>query len=392
VSVYNCDPKPTRPNRYKEDWDNVIKTLSFRAKQDECLINISSHECGIIQAPTGFGKGTLIAMVCLLYPNAKIHVITPSKDLVEKTVATLLRYLPNIGQVGCNKKRLERVTVFSADSLHLSDGDADIILADEIHELAAPTYAENLAKYRFSRNFGFSATPEGRADGADANLESLFGEKIFVLTYPEAVALNLVVPIIVEWLDIRLPDNPAAGKQDTPKKRWGIWRNELRNKILADRINSIDPDDQTLVLVETVEHLMFLRSLLPDFEACYSEQGLTSSDVRMYRKWGLMGPNEEPITTKQREHLRKSFEQGKIKKAIATSVWATGVDFEQLAVLVRADALASTIMDTQAPGRVSRIDTTDVKPYGLVIDCMDQFDQGFRRKALGRRKNYVANE
>jgi superfamily II DNA or RNA helicase len=230
----------------------------------------------------------IIVMVCLLYPNARIHVVTPSKDLVSKTVRILTKYLPNVGQVGMNKKKLGRVTVFSADSLHLSDGDADIVLADEIHELAAPSYSEALAKYRYSRNFGFSATPEGRMDGADAKLESLFGEKIFDLTYQEAVKLNLVVPIVVEWLDVRADINPCANKKETAKKRWGIWRHDLRNQLIADRVSSFSDDEQVLILVETIEHLLFLRQYLPNFTLCYSEAGLTSANLRKYRSWGLM--------------------------------------------------------------------------------------------------------
>lgn len=388
VTIQDCNPVHIRPNRFQEDWDAVSCSISFRSKQDECLLKIATNEYGVIQAPTGFGKGIIIAAACLLYPNAKIHVVTPSKDLVEKTVRSLSKYIPNIGQVGAGKKFVSRITVFSADSLHLSDGDVDILLADEIHELAAPSYSEPLAKYRYSRNFGFSATPEGRFDGSDAKLESLFGEKIFTLSYQEAVNLNLVVPIIVEWLDIRSSINPCENKKETSKKRWGIWRNEQRNQIIADKANSFDKDDQVLILVETVEHLFFLRSLLPDFSVCYSENGLSSKDMETYKKWKLMNSNEQPITFKEREKLRRDFESGTIKKAIATKIWATGVDFEGLSVLMRADATGSTIMDIQSPGRVSRINTKSAKPYGLVIDCMDHFDNGFKKKSTSRKKTY----
>lgn len=391
VSVVNLDPPHPRKNRFVEDWDNVVSAFEFRPKQDECLVTIAGNEFGIIKAPTGFGKGTSIAMVACLYPNAKIHVVTPSVDLVGKTVATLTRYLPNVGQVGAGKKRPDRVTVYSADSLHLSDGDADILLADEIHKLAAPSYAEPLARYKYSRNFGFSATPTGRMDGADAKLESLFGPLIFNLPYQEAVNLGLVVPIEVHWLDVRLDCNPCADKEDTTKKRWGVWRNEVRNKIIADKANSFADEDQVLVLVETVEHLFYLRQFLPGFEACYSEQGLKPQDMAFYQRRKLMQPDEQPVTNRRRQQLRLDFEAGRIKKVIATGVWATGVDFEQLAVLVRADAMGSEIMDVQAPGRVSRRNTKGDKEVGIVVDCLDQFDDGLRRKALGRRRTYEAN-
>jgi superfamily II DNA or RNA helicase len=392
VKVIDCNPLHPRPKRFEENWDSVVETVTFRAKQDECLIQIAAREFGVIKAPTGFGKGMMIVMVCLLYPKANIHVVTPSKDLVDKTVKLLTRFVPNVGQVGCGKRRMGRVTVFSADSLHLSDGDADIMLADEIHKLAAPTYSDALAKYKYSRNFGFSATPTGRLDGADAKLESLFGPIIFQISYSEAVKLGLVVPIVVDWLNVRMGYNPCEGKKDTAKKRWGIWRNEYRNLEIAKKANSYDTEDQVLILVETIEHLLFLRKYLPGFSSCYSEGGLKHADVEMYRRWGLMAENEEPITAKEREQLRSDFECGKIKKAIATSVWATGVDFEQLAVLIRADAMGSEILDVQAPGRVSRRNTKGEKDVGIVVDCLDQFDDGFRKKALGRKRSYESNE
>ena len=200
-----------------------------------------------------------------------------------------------------------------------------------------------------------------------------------------------MVPIVVEWLDVRMDHNPCEGKKDTPKKRWGIWRNEKRNQLIADKALSYDEDDQVLILVETIEHLLFLRQYLPGFESCYSENGLSSADLAMYRRWGLMGENEEPITAAQRLQLRRDFEAGRIKKTIATGVWATGVDFDQLAVLIRADALGSEIMDVQAPGRVSRISKDGSKSVGVVVDCNDQFDEGLRRKAAGRRKSYEKN-
>ena len=76
---------------------------------------------------------------------------------------------------------------------------------------------------------------------------------------------------------------------------------------------------------------------------------------------------------------------------ISTDVWATGVDFEQLSVLVRADDRDSDIVDVQGPGRVSRIYTAPDgtrKEVGEVIDCMDTFDPTFYRKSLGRRNSY----
>lgn len=385
-----CDPPDKAINRsvFEADWDSVLKSFQFRPKQIECLEHIAGNLCGIIDAPTGFGKGIVAAMICRLYPKATIHIVEPGRDLVEKTVQLLLKYTPSVGQVGCGKRDWKRVTVISADSLRLSDGNADLLLGDEVHTLAAPSYAEPLARYRHSRNFGLSASPTGRLDGADAKLESLFGPVIFKLSYQEAKDFGLVVPIRVEWLDYQPTYNPCdSRKTDISRKRWGVWRNRERNLAFAVKARTYSADTQVLIIVETIEHALYLREHLPEFELCYGESGIDPDTETQYRSQGLLGPSEELMTSQKREVLRKAFEKGTIKKVIATGIWSTGVDFCQLQVLMRADGLASPIQDVQVPGRVCRTHG-DQKDVGILIDCLDAFDEGFRRRAVRRRKSY----
>ena len=388
--LVSCDAPHERPDRFITNWDAVVRNFQFRPGQDDCLVAIAGNECGIISAPCGFGKGESIRMICTLYDRANIHVVVPGLSLVEKTVATLSRNIPGVGQLDGTKCIQGRVTVISAGSLEKSDGDADILIGDEIHRLAAPTYARGLARYRRSRNYGFSATPEGRLDGADAELESLFGPIIWHMPYSDALRRGLVVPIRVEWLDVQMDDNPVANKtNDTTRKRHGIWRNKVRNEVIAEKLCAYGPDIQVLVLVETVEHALHLRKLLPDFQLCYSSGGISPVDAEAYVKKGLMCTGEEVMTAESREALRLAFAKGDVLKVIATSVWGTGVDFPLLQVVVRADGMASPIQDGQLPGRVSRINDVG-KEVGIVIDCVDQFDDTFRRRAVARRRNYAA--
>jgi late competence protein required for DNA uptake (superfamily II DNA/RNA helicase) len=101
---------------------------------------------------------------------------------------------------------------------------------------------------------------------------------------------------------------------------------------------------------------------------------------------GLIEGDFAPMTDRRREDLRLAFEDASLRRVIATDVWSTGVSFDRLAVLLRADARSSTIKDEQIPGRVSR--THPDKPAGLVIDCDDSFDQGFSRAFQSRKRNY----
>lgn len=379
------DVLPSRPQRYEERWDLIEDNVQYRARQEECLTIIAANDCGVVAAPTGFGKGAVILMLCLLYPRAKIHIVTPGRDLVSKTVRQLTKYLPNIGQVGFGKKRIERITVFSADSLHASDYDADILIVDEAHELMAPTYGTYLVKYKYSRNFAFTATPTGRADKADIKMESLFGEVIFSMSYQEAVDLHLVVPIEVRWLDLLSP-NPADGYvKKIAKKRWGIWRNPYRNKAITDAVKAY-MGDQVLILVYTLEHALHLREFLPEFQLCYDQ--MKESDRKFYIKEGLLKPDEPVMTPQRREDIRLKFESGELKHVIATNVWATGVSFDALPVLVWAAGGASEIKSTQVPGRVCRIHDPSGKNKGILIDCCDQFDKTFESHGNSRCRFY----
>jgi hypothetical protein len=144
-----------------------------------------------------------------------------------------------------------------------------------------------------------------------------------------------------------------------------------------------------LILVETIEHAVNLGALLPDFKLVYGI--MTTRDCNEYKKKGLLPTDYKPLSDFEKYDMRNKFESGELKRVIATDVWATGVDFEQLNVLVRADDRDSDIVDVQGPGRVSRIYTAPdgtQKEFGEVLECMDTFDSTFYRKSLGRRNSY----
>jgi hypothetical protein len=388
VVALDVNPPHPRPDRFKEDWDNVLRNFEFRAKQESCLLSVSSNDRGIIEAPTGFGKSFLYAAIGLLYPKANIAIITKRMDLVEGTRNHVLKYLPNIGQIGGGVKRRGRVTICSADSMHHLDADScDIVVGEEAHELVAPSYSRGLAGFRFARMFGFTATPSGRIDNADKKLESLFGPIIFRMSYQEAVQYGLVVPIHVKWISCFMDTNPCQGLVEVPRVRWGIWRNARRNQIIAEEANKFGPDEQVLIMVTTYDHAVHLRQYLPDFTLCHAERKDDDAFDRFVKK-GMLPEDEPVMTSARRSLLRTQFETGELKKVIATDVWSTGVSFNALSVLIRADARGSTILDSQIPGRVCRLHAESDKQRGLVLDMIDEFDPGFREAARKRKRNY----
>lgn len=376
---------------YEPDWDNVRQHITFRDKQEECLQYVSQNQCGLINATMGFGKTFLFEAICHLYPKAKVDIVVKPKDVAKRLVRQLSRSLPNVGMVGGGERfHGDRVTIYTAGSMHHTTGEADFLLCDEAHMLMTDTFSQALATgWRYSRNFGFTGTPAGRMDGAHAQLELFFGRQIFYLSYEAAAALGLVVPIHVRWLPINLVHNPAKGKSGVYKMKAGIWRNQDRNSIFANDIrnNYQDPDTQILVLVATVDHAIMLWQFLPEFSLCYGS--MLPEKMEWYKQNHFLPDNFAPTTPAVRDEMREQFSEGTLKRVIATDVWATGVDFEQLQVLYRLDARESPILDAQGPARVSRISPTTGKKSGEVIDGYDCFDEGFKRKSASRRRNYA---
>lgn len=397
VLYSDVSPDPQNAAAYTPDWQNVYRHFraydpelgispgSFRPKQEEALRAVAAHTLGIVDACTGFGKTFVFTALCLLYPQAKIDIVVKPVEVAERLERQLRRYISSVGMIGGGSRCTGRITIYTADSLHYSEKNADILLCDECHQLVAEKYFPELGSYDHARIFGFTATTEGRKDGTDERIQALFGDVIFELSYPEAQALGLVVPMYVKWLKIDMLQNPASRAKDAvDRERLGIWHNQARNQIIANHIKQRTDDCQILVMCRTVEHALALKHCLPDFELCYS--GISSDKIAKLRSQGLLPPDFVPINSDRREQLRAAFESGELKRAIATDIWATGVDFEKLNVLYRADARDSRILDTQLPGRPARI--SEGKPYGEVVDCYDIFDKTFANRSRQRRDAY----
>lgn len=388
VSFRDLEPHPN-PKAYEPDWSELSK-YTLRHRQDEVLAKMTSHPCGRIDCPPGFGKTTCVAFLAKACRKARIHVVTKRVPVLHKRIyPELCSMLPDVG-IMCSAKTRNtgaRVLCVSAGMLHKTNPDVDYLIADEVHELAADSYAYQVPRYRHSRNFGLSASHDMRLDGKDLVLEGLFGPVILRVTYEEACGQDMVVPIRIVWTAVHAHVNPCEGLEDVDKMREGVWANDARNALIARDAKSYADDVQVLITVATLEHAVNLKRLLPDYTLVYRPGQDNNDEVSRYVRKGYL-PAEEPEMTEERfSSVTEAFSKGKLKKAIATTVWNVGVDFRGLSVLIRADAGGPGDRDIQIPGRVSRL--SDGKDSAVVHDYMDQFDRGFRQKAAGRQSNYA---
>lgn len=370
------------------DVEGLISAFEIYPGQDECLVAMAKSDGGLITAPTGAGKSVVMRMLCRLYPKARIHIVTKSAALANEILGDLVKTFPSVGMYGGGQRRSGRITVFVAGSLHHGEGKADILLLDEVHELVAPTYAARIGAYTNARVFGFTASPVGRHDGRDIEMEAMCGPVLYTLSYQDLQHSGRVVPIDVEWL--RVTDGPSTGGMDpVTRDRVGVWRNSTRNAIIAARARLVSPTEQTLIMVKTIDHIVRLKQLLPEYTIVHAADGMDPAQRDEYIAERLIGPNEPHLTAERLAALQSQFAAGTLLKVISNYVWSTGVNFRNLSVLIRGDAAASTIRDVQIPGRACR-PAPGVKTSALLIDCWDEFDESLLVRARGRRRNYLS--
>lgn len=392
VGFKDLRPHP-RPEVYEPDWAR-LEGLELRHRQDEVLAKMVTHPGGRIDCPTGYGKSLLIGMLAKACYKARFVITTARIPVLKDRIyPELCGFLPgaSVG-IRCSKKTRNagaRVLCCSAGTLHHARADADFVVADEVHELGAESFAPALARFERARMFGLSASHDMRHDGRDLELEGFFGPVIMRVTPQEATEHGMIVQRVVVWRDVFMGVNPCDGLEDTEKARAGIWANDYRNGLVAEDAVSYPDDTQVLVTVATLEHAVNLKRLLPGFAMVYRPDDRNAEEVARYKRRRELDRSEPEMTDGRFDKLREAFEKGRLNKAIATTVWNVGVDFRKLSVLVRADAAGGGgASNIQIPGRPARLYAG--KTCAVIRDYRDQFDRGYRQRAAGRERDYAA--
>lgn len=155
----------------------------------------------LLVSPTGSGKTTIGAEFARLAVERSRRVLwlAHRAELVEQAADAILRGGSKVSVVSASSIRSEtadgQVTVASLETLLARDlrPPADLVILDEAHHGAAPTYRQILDHYRDATLIGLTATPE-RSDGAGLGGD-LFSRLIVVTTPQQCLADGHLVPM-----------------------------------------------------------------------------------------------------------------------------------------------------------------------------------------------------
>lgn len=393
------------------DWS---KLPPLRKRQPEAIAAIVSAHRGLIVCPTAFGKSFVIKVLCTLYPDFNILVVSR----MGRVTASLHKKISEavdapVGKIFGQRPKWPdeaRVVVTTTRSLYKIPEDwPDILFFDEAHNAAAYDASTPLSRYVKPKMFGFTATPEGRGDKTDLITEAFFGERICDITYQEAHTDGLVAGITALFVKVDRPEIDTDGLSTVSKNRKGYWQNEIRNRVLLKAVETyLKPDESALYYVESIEHALMLRLLIPGTPIAHG--GISAERWKRFLNLDLVPvipmldedeTDEELIAevealrveTEELKHpdldrLEQQFCNGEIKRVICTGTWKEGVDFPDLAGLVRFDGGAADIGSTQIVGRLSRIGSDGKKTEAIVIDAEDDFGKRYKDRSSKRRTVY----
>lgn len=388
--IFDYSPPPANPLAYEIRYD-LLEKIQFEGRQREIFLKMLAERMGILVAATGFGKTFLIRCLAQVMSRATIDIVSLGQELLFETIYPDLAVNGvNVGRVsGKFKSRGERVTVVSGDSVHKRSGDVDILIVDEAHGMASKTRMPKLARYNRAWSYAFTATLE-RPDGAHQQLFPVFGDVLAEVSYEDAVAQNRVTPCVVIWRYVRMPSNPMdllpPTAREDEKERTAVWQNRIRNQMIVEDMRRYQ-SEQVLTTCRTTEHVMAIRQLAPEFTPVFAAENMTDSEYARYVSMGCLSRDEFLPVPEQRGRITRDFSAGVLRKAIVTTLWNQGVNFNELSVLVQAAGHQSSTATVQAGGRPGRKHPD--KPYSIIHEYWDCFDESREKRAKQRAKDYA---
>lgn len=364
----------------------VLNNLALRPSQMECIESIIMNKGGLIRAATGFGKTFIIPILCKIFPRACVDIITRRQDVARTIVRECVQQhvFPALITGATRSRGTSRVNVCTIGSIHRLPRTADIVVLDECHELVTAKSLQQLFKYNKAIFYGLSATIGHRMDNADFRLEELCGKVIFSADYNRVLTSGNVVPIMIQWIPI--PGSSSTGHTLYTMRKYQVWNNYDRNAVIAQVAREYYNNGlQVLVVVKTVEHGVNLKALLPEFELVSS-----SLTTKHLRRLAANGADIQRIldAVNRRHDMAKRFRDREVMGVIATEIWTTGVSFDDLEVLIRADADVSSIASIQTPGRVCRLPRHTDKQFGIIVDFVDVGNEKLVSRARKRFNTY----
>jgi superfamily II DNA or RNA helicase/HKD family nuclease len=353
------------------------------------------HHRNLLVSATGTGKTVMAAIdyqrLRATLPRARLLFVAHRGEILEQSLATFRHALRDLtfGELwvgGERPRRFENVFA-SIQSLnagglrHLDADHFDVVIVDEFHHAAAPSYRSLLDHVRPRELLGLTATPE-RSDGLP--LLHWFDDRIAAeLRLWDAIDQHRLCPFeyygIHDGLDLRdIPwqrgrgyDVDGLSQLLTGNDVWARW-------VIAQLVDHVDHPGRIRALgfCVSVEHSRFMARV-------FQNAGIPATAV-----WGDSPAND-------RSAALRRLSDGSLNVVFAVDLFNEGIDVPTVDTLLLLRPTDSPVLFLQQLGRGLRV--SPGKTACTVLDFVGhhraefRFDRRFRA-LLGGSRNHLAEQ
>jgi len=209
--------------------ETLKSIVKLRSYQESALNRWRRNENrGVLVLPTAAGK-TYIALKAVELLRTQTLIVVPTLDLIDQWRSRIAECLGvEAGAFGGGENSVRMITVATYDSAYLQAAFLGnrfrLIVFDEVHHLASPSYMQIAEMYTAPYRMGLTATYE-RIDERHQLLPKLIGDLVFTVKVDELTGKHLA-PYTYEKKYVEL----APEEQELYDKEMGTFRSYLREK------------------------------------------------------------------------------------------------------------------------------------------------------------------
>jgi len=367
------DGRCTQPPLH--DWD--LQGVELREYQEEVVQKAIDRGTGTIDLGTSGGKTILAASIIARIGLPTIYLVT-TRTLLHQTVESLREYLGfEPGVIGDGVRKPGPVTVAIAQAVVYGTVSLDrwkggVLVWDEGHHAAAPSYLELVKRIDARFNFFLSAVPYRSGDDQIV-LDAVTGG---TLTDGEYSARYLIEHGYACPVEVQI-ERATTKHVMVEQPFWKIYRecivlNLERNLRIAEIAReAIKAGESILILVERLQHGRLLEEKIDE-----SVEFVHGS-----------------VPKKKLRKLTEEFAEGRLACLIATvGLFNEGVSIHGITMLLNAGGMKSRGKVLQAVGRGMRQSESRGKTRCLFVDFFDDDPIGILRAHSRQRLEVLMDE
>jgi DNA excision repair protein ERCC-3 len=343
--------------------------------QEEAVELALEHGSGLIQAPTGLGKGRAIGEIIRRLGMPALVLCDQVNMLEETSLAGQIHAAigERVGRIGGGAWREENCTVATYQTLTRRK-KADIlsrcpvVIVDEVQHTVADTYQAVLERASASRRLGFSATVfksfehgKSRDKSAWYRVQQWLGPLIFQASISDGVEAERIVPASIGI--IHGCDWKGSAQNYREEYQLGIVENAARNKAIVQLRRRLE--GQMAVIVQSLEHGEYLAGQL----GTVFVSGTDKSSLR--------------------QEFFEGFKAGQYDTIVLSKIADESLDLPNIELEVLAGGGNSPYRQIQKIGRALR--AHEGKTEALVFDFED-YGKYISAHSRRRRRTYEAEE